>query len=140
MNKEIFLEKDCVYLDKYLDGYYVLEDKAYQYHTLKAIRDYKLKNLYTNKTRNVTSTGKFLNTSLVKIDDKPIKAILEDTTYSSIGHITDKFSVSYDTTDIGSKHKTFFSSSSFKSILIGITNKLVALNHAIKLDNTFGEI
>ena len=65
--------------------------------------------------------------------------ILEDTIYSEIGHITDKFKISYNITDINSKHATFFSSSSFKSILIGITDKLFNLNHAIKLEETFGE-
>lgn len=133
MDKEIFLNQDCIYLSNKLTGYYVLEDK--ELHTKGImIRDYQIKNLYTKNFQRVTSIGDFVNKKLVKIDNKPIEAFIEDYEYTTIGHITDKFFVSFGPSNVDSIDSTFFVACSFKSILIEINDKYTRLKHAIEFD------
>jgi len=140
MDKEIFINKGCVYLNKKLTGYLVLEDKEIEYTKNRMIRDYQIRNLYTKNLLRVTSICDFVNRTLVKIHDKPIEAILEDIAYSRIGHITDKFFVSVGPSNIDSIDRTFFAASCNKNILIQINNKSTRLKHSIELDKVFGAI
>lgn len=137
MDKEIFLNKDCIYLSNKLTGYYVLEDK--ELRTInETIRDYQIKNLYTKNLQRVTSVGDFVNKKLVKIHNKPIEAFIEDYEHKTIGHITDKFFVSFGPSNVESIDSTFFVSCSFKSILIEINDKYTRLKHIIELDKALG--
>lgn len=140
MDKEIFLNQDCIYLSNKLTGYYVLEDKEFQFTINGTIIDYQIKNLYTKNLHIVTSIGDFVNKKLVRIHDKPIEAILEDYVYSRIGHITDKFFVSFGPSNVDSINSTFFASACRKNILREINNKSTRLKHAIEFDKAFGEI
>lgn len=65
-----------------------------------------------------------------------LKQFLRFHVYSTIGHITDKFFVSFGPSNIDSKDNTFFASCSFKSILIEINDKYTRLKHIIELDKT----
>ena len=137
MDKEIFINKGCVYLSNKLTGYYVLEDK--ELHTInETIRDYQIKNLYTKNLQRVTSVGDFVNKKLVKIHNKPIEAFIEDYEDKTIGHITDKFFVSFGPSNVDSINSTFFVACSFKSILIEINDKYTRLKHIIELDKPLG--
>lgn len=137
MDEEIFLNQDCIYLSNKLTGYYVLEDK--ELHTINlTIRDYQIKNLYTKNLQRVTSIGDFVNKKLVKIDNKPIEAFIEDYEYITIGHITDKFFVSFGPSNVDSINSTFFVACSSKNILREINNKSTRLKHVIEFDKTLG--